>query len=290
MNMNRLQRHLLIALIALSAPLWATSCSDDSSSSGTSETETGDTGESLPAPDAELVTAAKINAAITNARDVSDPQNAAASPIERAQLPLLDADLTNNRDLSEALVGQEVTISYDIDEDGANEDISAFIASLDMNTYLTWNDNGQCHLAWEEAETEIGWLLIGPCEPENEEAGVVVCTVTDDSNTCNICYEDPPAGQDEDCRACTVSDKEIRCQAESTGGGDTDAGGTETDTGGGGDDGPCSAECMGQSGAVCCTTCGCQGEVRCEPVCEGVYVWDCEVQCCFDYDQGECSP
>lgn len=53
--------------------------------------------------------------------------------------------------------------------------------------------------------------------------------------------------------------------------------------------GPCEASCMEQSGAVCCTACGCQGEVQCQPVCDSATPWDCEIGCCFDYDLLECA-
>lgn len=51
----------------------------------------------------------------------------------------------------------------------------------------------------------------------------------------------------------------------------------------------CEATCMAQSGAVCCTTCGCEAAVWCQPTCSSGYQWDCEVECCFDYELQQCA-
>lgn len=53
--------------------------------------------------------------------------------------------------------------------------------------------------------------------------------------------------------------------------------------------GNCDPTCMNQSGAVCCEDCGCGGAtVRCTPVCEEPYQWDCEMGCCFEYTTYTC--
>lgn len=52
---------------------------------------------------------------------------------------------------------------------------------------------------------------------------------------------------------------------------------------------PCDATCMAQTGAVCCTMCGCTAEVSCKPACTLPAKWDCEVGCCFDYDKLMCA-
>ena len=54
--------------------------------------------------------------------------------------------------------------------------------------------------------------------------------------------------------------------------------------------GACDATCMAQAGAVCCTDCGCQGAVKCQPQCAAATPWDCEIGCCFDYDALMCAP
>lgn len=51
----------------------------------------------------------------------------------------------------------------------------------------------------------------------------------------------------------------------------------------------CAATCMAQSGAVCCTGCGCDGTVKCLPVCDSPYKWDCEMRCCFNYTTYKCK-
>jgi len=42
----------------------------------------------------------------------------------------------------------------------------------------------------------------------------------------------------------------------------------------------CDPTCMAQSGAVCCTKCGCDGTVKCMPVCPDS-TWDCEMERCY---------
>ncbi len=61
-----------------------------------------------------------------------------------------------------------------------------------------------------------------------------------------------------------------------------DAGG-KLDVGGAGLDaalGKCSASCLDQKGAECCTKCGCTATVKCTPVCAGGKPWDCEMERC----------
>jgi len=52
----------------------------------------------------------------------------------------------------------------------------------------------------------------------------------------------------------------------------------------------CEQSCLSQPGAICCTTCGCGGSGSCTPVCNDPYVWDCELECCFDYEALTCAP
>lgn len=68
------------------------------------------------------------------------------------------------------------------------------------------------------------------------------------------------------------------------GGSALDAGTPKGDTAAG----VCDPTCMAQAGAVCCTACGCTGTVKCTPVCESPYKWDCEMRCCFDYSGKGC--
>ena len=87
-----------------------------------------------------------------------------------------------------------------------------------------------------------------------------------DQNAVNECACDVSEGCDADCECDEI------CEVES---------------------GECSASCMAQSGAQCCTTCGgcneVEADLRCEPTCAEGFQWDCEVQCCFDYENTVCA-
>ena len=61
--------------------------------------------------------------------------------------------------------------------------------------------------------------------------------------------------------------------------------------GGEGDWGKCDSECMSMfEDSICCEGCGCMRSGACEPWCGEGYRWDCEWQCCFDYEALECHP
>ena len=70
-------------------------------------------------------------------------------------------------------------------------------------------------------------------------------------------------------------------------GGSKDAGPSQKDASS--SSGQCDPTCMAQAGAVCCTSCGCDGTVKCIPVCDSPYQWDCEMRCCFDYSGKGCQ-
>jgi len=265
-------------------------CSDDSK--GTVGDNSGAVSNSdLPAPDAALVSALKINAAVSNGLSAEGKENAALPDglFARARLIDVKADLIGGRDLApgDGLVGQQATINYDIDEDDSNESIFVFVATLDMNAYLIWEDGDRCYLAWEDDLTDEGWLVTGPClsgEGADDTRDIVICSLSDDTQTCQLCDFGDLRDEDDDvCAACTVSGLEARCSepvAEPME--EPDAGNSN------GVATACDSECMAQDGATCCTTCGCEGEVVCTPPCTDGLLWDCEFQCCFDYEVFEC--
>lgn len=53
--------------------------------------------------------------------------------------------------------------------------------------------------------------------------------------------------------------------------------------------GVCDPSCMAQSGAECCTGCGCKATVRCTPTCDAPARWDCEMTCCWDSTKKGCQ-
>ncbi len=53
--------------------------------------------------------------------------------------------------------------------------------------------------------------------------------------------------------------------------------------------GACQAACMAQPGAQCCSACGCEAKIACQPTCAPGSHWDCEVKCCFDNAKLACA-
>ena len=290
---------LLLLTLSLSG------CSDD-----TAPVDPG--GE--PVESIELVGVTVFADAVARATATPDRDNAAVVLVEKARLGPVPTSQTGGRDLATAVVGTETTMSYDINGDGTEDSVYVFVTSVDEITFIAWQDGGLCNLGW--IASNVAYHLLGACNlPE-----VIACTspVGVDVHACNVCRDGGA------CEACTVVGTSISCpdeapdptpdvsplcdppcvggamcvDGECVGGVDPEPDAEvepEPDAQPDPDpeppvsSGECSGACLEQSGAVCCTTCGCQGEILCEPVCGSGFLWDCEIGCCFDYDTFECE-
>lgn len=264
---------------------------------------TGDGGDGetpfVAEPDGTIISVQAFDNAVQAAADGEQGQNASRTPAEEANIGYVPSSATGGRDLNTWAVGTESWIQYDIDNDSALEDIWVFVVQYEDITFLAWEDDSLCHLAWSEAGT--AWYIFGVCGGEGEEGAVVCSTNSETSDSsCNQC-------SDETCDdPCTVDGADVTCEPEEPQPEPdpiTDAGldvaaetgvevteepadePTTTNL----EPGDCIPSCMEQSMAVCCWACGCQGEIRCDPQCASPYEWDCEWQCCFNYDTFECN-
>ena len=224
---------------------------------------------------------------------------------EKSRVVLPPRDELGNRDLVTPLLGHEGRIRYDIDGDGAANDVYTFVPDREEFAFLIWETDGHCHLAW--SHYGIARYVFSLCEPPaGTETYLCKQGENSASRSCERCEND----------ACEP------CEARIVGGVaqcvilPPDAALPPPDAAAPGDGGPvdphdggpvehdgflhpdegvgpgpmvCDTECLNQSGAMCCTMCGCEAEIRCDPVCNEPYRWDCEVGCCFNYDDFTCD-
>lgn len=102
--------------------------------------------------------------------------------------------------------------------------------------------------------------------------------------------DDDAVGGDGDADADVDGDSDGDADSDADVDGDTDGDG-DVDGDADVDPGDCASECMSEPNAVCCGECGCGGgQVPCRPVCPTNYTWDCELLCCFDYENFVCAP
>ena len=139
-----------------------------------------------------------------------------------------------------------------------------------------------------------GLLQCGTCQTPQ------VCGGGGFANVCGTgtCLPTTCAAQAKDCGDISDGCADVldcgTCEAPQTcgGGGVPNVCGGSAPTDGGvpvdGSTSLCGTECMSQPGAVCCMECGCQGEILCYPEC-GDYTWDCEMGCCYDYENYVCK-
>lgn len=262
-----MQRHWAWVCLGLLCSLMA--CSDDKK------------GESEPkAPvDTLLLEVTTFEGALAAAPAAEERGNAAITLWEKAMLDPVAAEHLGGRDLSQAQVGQEATFSFDIDRDGAADEVYVFTSSLDQVDYLIWRQASDCLLAWRDQGSL--WMVRDTCNGSPQ--GSIVCQ----DASCARC-------DDSGCQSCQVSATEVRCALPAQ---------EEADMGEvGGEDmsqedifvpdrpGECNLECVSQRGAFCCKECGgCQGEIHCVPECRTGFSWDCELGCCFNYDTFACD-
>jgi len=259
--------------------------------------------------EATVLDEAQIQAGVAEAERVVGLRNVSQSPANLAGLGVIPADATPGVNLYQPSAGGATTLRYDIDSDGSDEDVQVFLASGGA-AYLAWREEGHCRLTFRW--NNIGWYFDAVCG----EDGALVCRY-ESAVECVLCDADlcAPCAVDEldlsfvSCEEIVVPEPDVGLDTApdivpgldtspgedvpiSPDGGsvlpdvpseDTPADDTGTSPGG------CEAECMSASEAICCTTCACAPD-DCRPACErSGYTWDCEVQCCFNYDLLECD-
>jgi hypothetical protein len=266
----------------------------------TSDGGSSQDGDSSPIPDGTMIPADRIDTAMRVTENVGDRETVSVILREEAGIGHVPPEAIGGRDLEERVVGETFTLEFDIDGDGASESLWVLEADFEPVIFFAWEANDLCHLTWEEAGT--AWYIFDVCGGQSEE-GPIVCgrTLSSQENSCSQCAEGA-------CEACRTQGDAVYCGEEEPEADDRDVGpepdGVDDISGDAPEDaadtttdpdtdpvepGQCSAECMAQAGAVCCTSCGCEGEVRCTPVCGDGFTWDCEIQCCFSYETYVCD-
>lgn len=286
-----LRPHLLTrwALAALAATALG-ACSDDGGGGG---------GDAQPAPDGTLIAAENLDAAVT-ATEATDRENAAIAIAERARVGTPPAGQTGEQNLVDRAVGVEGTINFDLNQDGVEDEIYTFTKAVDQVTFLAWDFEDVCHLAWNDGEES--YQLQTACGGASGET--IVCKGVVEP-TCNICRTGSP------CEPCEIDEARIDCpepevipepennaptpcdppceEGQTCVSGECVDVSTPNNQPGPVTEGMCEGACLEQSGAVCCTQCGCDAAILCQPVCPEGFLWDCEIGCCFDYDTLACD-
>lgn len=279
----------------------------------------GDDGTSSGPPvvlETRVLDSTHIEAATTETRGLAG-RSSSQSAAQLGGLGTIAPEALVGADIYRARAGQSTNFEYDIDSDGDADSIDVFLVSSGP-TYLAWSEGGRCRLAysWED----VGWYFDAECGQDGAlvcryEGGATACTLCDD-RYCAECTADESDPRLVACREIVEPAPEPEPEPEVGVDIGDDAGddvvdqpdatpdappedviedspvedvvidAPPTDTGSGG---PCEASCMAAPGAVCCTTCGCAA-TDCLPACQrSGYTWDCEVQCCFNYDLLQCD-
>lgn len=294
------------AHLALTSLLTLAACSTDDDAAAADAGPTGGSmaqADSGPPPDLDKRPSVEAVGEATDTALAGIPPTPRDEPVEvviaeKARIVPPPRDTTGGRDLAAPVAGREGSIRYDIDGDGDEDDVYTFVPDRQDFAFLAWEEDGYCHLAW--SHYEVSRYVFSRCVPP---AGTETFVCTQGENgaprRCQKC-------EGEACEPCDARIEEgaAVCLALPPGMGlpppdaglPADAGepdhpdaGHHPPDGGSVDPGVCSTECMSQSGATCCTTCGCEAEIRCDPQCDSPYQWDCEIGCCFDYEIFECA-
>ena len=258
----------------------------------------------------------EIQATTIEAETIVGARNSSNSPAGLGGLGVIPTEATPGLDIYQVAAGNVTNFEFDIDGDGAGENITVFFASGGP-TYLAWEEDGRCRLTFHW--NNVGWYFDAAC---GEDGGLVCryeggiectfcdaelcapCTFEDEEDPTGVTCEEiiPPEPDPEpdvvvepDIPEPDVPEPDVGSDIGEDIGEDsepdvivepdTTPDVVEPDVGPTGD---CDPSCMAAPDAVCCTSCGC-GSGDCTPVCNSPYVWDCEVQCCFDYDLLECE-
>ena len=281
--------------LALAAVVMLAACSSDSGAGGGGGGGGGIIGATFetPLPASEALGQALAGVAGLPGRTSSQ------TPYSWARVGALEAEILAPTSFTASASGQATQSSVDADGDGTPETVDVFATNGGV-TFIAWEGTytlppvnprdeteepvtvTACHLAWEEDATRF-WVR-SECDGVGGFAcryGLEVqCAYCDDVACSNCTVE----GQDATCPE-PVAPPEPDAGADAGGGqGSGDAGVDAGEPG----LGECDPACLAEFDVECCTACGC-GTFDCLPVCPSGTDWDCEQQCCFNFDVLRCE-
>ena len=263
--------------------------------------------------DTQVLSSAQITAGVEVASGIVGTRNGSDSPAAFAALGTIPRSVLGSLDLYQVAPGGRTTLSLDLNGVDVPEDLKVFLIS-NGPTLLAWETGNHCFLAYEAAGVQ--WYIDTTCGTD----GGLICSygsaaecVFCDAENCSECEFD---GTDSERVTCVeivepepepVPDVSVDAGedvSEDTGtvdedtgsvdigvgddAGSEDAGSPDVSVDAGSASGACESACMSEPDAVCCTSCGC-GAQDCLPQCASPFVWDCEVECCFNYETFECE-
>lgn len=298
-------------MLATAAVVFLAGCSSDSSGGtgggggGGNDGESATFSTSFPVSDA-------LGQALADATGLPG-RTSSQTPASWARVGTSEATLLAPTSYASSASGQATQTELDADGDGTTETVDVF-STNGGTTFVAWEgtytippedpDDPEaqpttvtaCHLAWEEDATRF-WIR-RDARPEDIVAGEPTSCLAAGSYACRYGLEVQCSYCDElGCSTCSVDGLTASCaepqpEPEPDAGADagTDAGSGEdagADTGEPGV-GECDPACLTEFEVECCTGCDC-GTFDCTPVCPEGTDWDCEQQCCFNFDVLRCE-
>jgi hypothetical protein len=253
---------------------------------------------------------AQESLSIANARPGRD---SAQTPSTWSRVGGLQASFIAGTTVFDGQPGEETQLQpTDVNGDGLVDQEIRVFKTPGGSTFLAWEGAtvvgegdeavqvpSACHLLWQEAGGR--YYVRSGCEAS---AGLA-CRIDSAPERCTYCTAAA-------CVECDVTDGIVRCDEPTvpdvpdTGTPDSgtptpdsgtpvDAGGDAptidtggTDSGGPVEAGECDPACLLEFETECCTGCGCTA-FDCTPQCPSGTEWDCEQQCCFNFDVQECG-
>jgi hypothetical protein len=155
-------------------------------------------------PSAQAIDPGRVSDAAALGEAEPNKDNAAISPSEKANVGQVQPSTVGNRDLYQRLVGEEVTLSLDIDGDGENEELYIFVpADFESPTFVIWDEGDVCNLAWKEITGGgVAWHISVTCSGDLD--GAVICQSDNGQRSCSQCTL-------VDCIDCMIESNGVFC-------------------------------------------------------------------------------
>ena len=300
-SVNSIKRLVIIALACTLAAGCSSKDGDDGDGNGNGDnnsTTVTPTGRALPSTD--------VDSAAINAGAIEETDDANVVPATKARIGSVPSSASGGHDLDRELAGELGSLEFDIDADGNLEFLGVFIADIDDTVYMYWEKHSLCHLTFTDASATF--YAFSPCE--SVDGDTIICRYGS-TTACQQCGPDSCEdceGDDNNaiyCGAAAEAYRQSQIEPEPdmsepdlisedvphtedvppTEDIPVSVDVPEQDIPQ--NEGVCEDSCMSQSGAMCCTSCGCDTSVPCYPTCGSGFLWDCELECCFNYD-GRC--